>query len=151
MVQIGACHGNGHDHCCYWPGAPEGPGPGGSTVPNVCPFLVRDAPGVGRRWSCGLYNELGDWPTVHSDPRYLSVVQPLWRGSGPLYEALWQVGVRCGGWPDGIGALKPGQVNSNPELRTLRDVVKAAIAEATQTGSYVNQGMCCWGGQPPEA
>ena len=150
MVMTGACHGNGADHCCYWPDAPEGPGPDGTTVPGVCPFLRRDAPDSpdGRRWSCGLFNELRDWTKVHSDPRYLATVQPLWRNTGSLYDQLWQAGVRCGGWPDGIAALKNSVVNSKPAVKALRDTCKAALEDA-KAGGW-EQAFCCWGGQPPE-
>lgn len=36
----------------------------------------------GRRWTCGLYRELGDWDQVHSDPRYLEIVKPVWEEHG---------------------------------------------------------------------
>ena len=150
MVMTGACHGNGADHCCYWPDAPEGPGPDGTTVPGVCPFLRQDAK-AGRRWSCGLMDELGDWNLVHSDPRYLATLQPLWRGAGPLWEQLWAAGIRCGTWPQGIPALKENAVKSKPELRALRDSLKGIIEQATAEAKYVSQAACCWGGQPPEA
>lgn len=58
------CHGNGPDHCCYVNG-------------QVCPFLEENTV-PGRRWACGLYRQLGDWNLVHTDPRYLAVVKPVW-------------------------------------------------------------------------
>lgn len=143
----GRCHGNGVDHCCYWGGAPPGPGPNATTVDGVCPFLAKNAVGTGRRWSCGLFNELHDWTLVHTDPRYLAVVQPLWRNSSVVYDQLWQAGVRCGSWPDGVATLKAGEVAGKPALRALRDAFKTVIDASLITG-YVNQCTCCWGGQP---
>jgi hypothetical protein len=72
------CQGNGEDHCCYLNGGP-------------CHFLEENTV-PGRRWSCGLRRELGDWQLVHVDPRYLETVKPRWMGT-PLepYD--------CGEWP----------------------------------------------------
>ena len=70
------CVGGVADHCCHL-------GPVG-----VCTFL--DTNVDGRRWSCRLRAELGDWSKVHDDVRYVTVVQPTVR-------AL--VGVDCGDWP----------------------------------------------------
>jgi hypothetical protein len=61
------CHGNGADHCCYF----HGP----------CPFLETDTVS-GRHWVCGLRRELGSWDLVHTDPRYLTTVKPVWIENG---------------------------------------------------------------------
>lgn len=75
------CHGNGADHCCYFRG-------------EVCPFLEENTV-PGRRWSCGLFREFGDWGMVHEDPRYELEVQPLVNACEFDYDFL------CGDWPDG--------------------------------------------------
>lgn len=74
------CHGNGSDHCCYVNGV-------------KCPYLVEDSAGP-RRWSCGLYVELGDWDLVHADQRYLNDVRPHWLQSGTPDCGDW-IGPGC--------------------------------------------------------
>lgn len=72
------CTGTGDDHCCWLGGY------------GVCRFLVEHV--AGRRWSCSLRTELGDWARVHVDARYVAVVQPFWDGYG-------DGGGACGDWP----------------------------------------------------
>jgi hypothetical protein len=64
----GACGGNNADHCCYVAGV-------------ACPHLEENTV-EGRRWACGLRRELGDWASVHADPRYLADVKPHWLNVG---------------------------------------------------------------------
>jgi hypothetical protein len=89
------CHGNGDDHCCWLAG-------------QVCPFLRDDgwSSPESRRFVCTLREELGDWDLVHSDPRYLATVEPLWRASGDVMNWIWDEGVRCGNWPGAIMDIK---------------------------------------------
>ena len=49
---------SGEKHCCWVDGQP-------------CQFL-RENEG-GRRWACALMLELGDWESVHADPRYADI------------------------------------------------------------------------------
>ena len=62
-------------HCCWINGA-------------VCPFLRDDGAAASRRWVCTLREELGSWPAVHADQRYLTFVHLRDR-----------IGVDCGDWP----------------------------------------------------
>ena len=62
------CDGFGEDHCCYVEGKP-------------CPFLEFGTM-PGRGYVCGLKRELGTWERVHQDPRYSTIVQPVWRRRG---------------------------------------------------------------------
>jgi hypothetical protein len=57
------CHGNCESHCCYFHGI-------------VCPYVEEDTVS-GRRWTCGLFRELGDWDEVVKDERYVKEVQSL--------------------------------------------------------------------------
>jgi hypothetical protein len=64
-------------HCCWIDGV-------------VCPFLRDDGAAASRRWVCTLREELGSWPAVHADKRYLTFVRD------PLHRV---VEVDCGDWP----------------------------------------------------
>lgn len=132
------CHGNGADHCCYWNGEP-------------CPYLEQDTI-PGRRWVCGLMRELGDWDLVHEDPRYLNDVQPLWRDEDPLWDWLWQQGVRCGTW--GVEGKGQGSMASAIKVpgnapQWQKDFQTACIEgwQAAQNGEYVPF-LCCFGNEP---
>lgn len=70
--------GTAADHCCWLGGA------------GACAF-VQAAPDGPFLWRCGLRAELGNWPAVHSDPRYLARVKPALEACG--------VSVDCGDWP----------------------------------------------------
>jgi hypothetical protein len=74
---VGLCSGlTVGDHCCWVDGEP-------------CRFLETGTV-PGRHWVCGLRRELGSWAKVHTDPRYLEHVKPVWR----------RVGISdCGDWP----------------------------------------------------
>ena len=58
------CHGNCDSHCCVFRNV-------------ICPFVEENTI-KGRRWTCGLLRELGDWDLVLADKRYKEIVQPLW-------------------------------------------------------------------------
>lgn len=58
-----SCHGNCESHCCIFRGV-------------VCPFVEENTI-PGRRWTCGLFRELGTWEKVLKDKRYKKQVQPL--------------------------------------------------------------------------
>lgn len=71
------CPGNTPSPCCYLDG-------------ELCPFIRDDGHHADRRWVCRLREEHGNWTDVHTDPRYLSVVRPVWD----------RVGISdCGDWP----------------------------------------------------
>lgn len=131
------CHGNGADHCCYWSSEP-------------CPFLEENTV-PGRRWSCALYRELGSWDTVHSDQRYLDTLQPLWRGQGPLWDWLWQQGVRCGSWglAEGQGSMASlVKIRGNDEQ--WKKDFQTLILEQWQrakNGEFIPM-FCCFGNRP---
>lgn len=72
------CPGDTDQHCCELNG-------------KRCHFLEEHTV-PGRRWSCGLYRQLGNWSAVHTDPRYLATVKPEW-GKTAL------AGQECGEWP----------------------------------------------------
>lgn len=72
------CSGNNEDHCCY-------------VNDGVCKYLLENVV-EGRRWACGLRNELGSWDAVHQDPRYVQEVKIHWlKTSLKDYD--------CGQWP----------------------------------------------------
>lgn len=73
------CHGNGKEHCCWFKG-------------EQCSFLEENTVS-GRRWSCGLYNELQDWDKVLADKRYIKIVQPKFDATNGLKFA------NCRDWP----------------------------------------------------
>jgi len=66
---------SGNDHCCWIRG-------------QTCEFLVENV--NDRRWSCGLYLELGSWTAVYIDPRYKKTIEPV------VTELIT---VNCGDWP----------------------------------------------------
>jgi len=67
----------GDNHCCWFNG-------------EVCRYLEENS--GGRRWSCSLLKELGDWEMVYADPRYIENIIPL-------YLAI-DIGItRCSDWP----------------------------------------------------
>jgi hypothetical protein len=76
------------DHCCWVEGV-------------RCPFLVENVDG--RRYACGLRNELGSWEAVHADPGYQELVQPVWDRVGITSCGDWQPdeGVCCRAPRDG--------------------------------------------------
>jgi hypothetical protein len=67
---------NLEEHCCWLKG-------------KVCEFLEENTE-TDFRWSCGLRRELGSWPAVTKDPRYIS---------GPAL-ILAPMGITCADWPD---------------------------------------------------
>lgn len=73
------CHGNNDFHCCWFKGI-------------ECPFVEENTI-EGRRWSCSLLRELGDWDKVLKDKRYKKEVQPL-------YDLVPELeGMNCRDWP----------------------------------------------------
>lgn len=132
--QDAACHGNGATHCCWWQGEP-------------CPFLEENTI-AGRRWACGLMRELGDWDVVHADPRYAAEVEPRWRASGPIWEWLWDEGVRCGDWGVPTGSMRRVKAKGN-DPQVIKDFQSTLIEDfnRAQQGTYV-QYLCCFGNEP---
>ena len=59
---------NEGDHCCWIEGV-------------ACPFLEEETV-QGRHWACGLLRELGSWEKVHTDPRYVATLKPIWEQKG---------------------------------------------------------------------
>lgn len=137
------CHGNGADHCCSFAGV-------------VCPLLRDDGPqphwGGKRRWVCTLYEELEDWDLVHSDPRYLATVEPLWVGSGFPMDWLWDEGVRCGNWPDSIRGVKRPKGN-DPMKVEKQEQIDIALGAWTQLNNDPDFTWSAWSclGRRPEA
>ena len=85
------CDGHGDangDHCCYL--AERG----------VCPHLVinENAQLPDRKYSCGLYNELGSWSAVYQDSRYQQDVQPFFDDQQTRLGNEWR-NLGCGDWP----------------------------------------------------
>jgi hypothetical protein len=81
------CHGNLDDHCCYIRG-------------EVCLYL-EEGTVEGRRWSCGLFRELGSWDAVHRDARYKGSAIAAWFTQNfPGYG--------CGDWPQNLEPLTFG-------------------------------------------
>lgn len=87
---MASCHGNGADHCCYVPDSPVKDAAGN----GVCQFLEVDT-APGRRWSCGLFNQLGSWEAVHADPDYLTEVRPVWDRYGVVDCGDWRTEGQC--------------------------------------------------------
>jgi hypothetical protein len=131
------CHGNAADHCCYWNGEP-------------CPYL-EETTVPGRRWACGLFREIGNWDAVHTDPRYLADVQPLWRGSGELWEWFWSRGLRCGHWGiiDGPQGMAQKLRTRGNDEQWKADFVNKILddAERVRQGEVVPY-LCCMGNAP---
>jgi hypothetical protein len=78
------CDGTGNDgsHCCYIDG-------------ETCPFVAENiAPD--RQWACSLRVEHGNWADVHTDPRYLAVVKPVWESKGMMDCGDWRGPLRTG-------------------------------------------------------
>lgn len=129
---VGSCHGNGDDHCCYWNSEP-------------CPYLEENTV-PGRRWACGLYRQYGDWDVVHASTEYQQV-ETLWRGSGELWEWLWQQGIRCGTWgnPDGPMGAQDFKVKGN-DPQYAKDFQAGLIAnwQVVQQGGSC-ESLCCFG------
>lgn len=72
------CHGNCDDNCCCF-------------LNVICPFLEENTI-EGRRWTCGLMHELGDWDLVLADERYTTIVQDL-------YDTVPELkGMNCRDW-----------------------------------------------------
>lgn len=96
---MSVCHGNGPTHCCY--------------VNNVeCQYLVKDT--GGRKWSCGLLLQYGDWASVHASQPYLTNVQPNWIAAGTP---------DCGTWI-GPGCCFGGSIDDPSIRRTYVDACK---------------------------
>lgn len=132
------CHRNGADHCCTFSG-------------QDCPFLRDDGPQPldSVRWVCTLFEELQDWDAVHTDPRYLATVEPLWRASGDLMSWIWDEGVRCGNWPNDIRKVKVK--GNDPQWK--KDVQTFAIGkwqELQADPNYRFPAWCCVGNMPQE-
>lgn len=147
------CHGNGSVHCCMFGGV-------------VCPYLRDDGPqpAGSRRWVCSLFEEERAaspaawkddkiWNEVHSDPRYLADVEPMWRGSSWVFDWLWEEGVRCGNWPDSLRGLTvtPG----DPMYDEKQAMVQKALSDwqDIQANGYQwpkFSTYCCFGGLPEE-
>lgn len=145
MPIMGAgCHGNGADHCCYWPDA------NGQQI--VCPFLEQNTV-AGRRWACGKRRVLGSWAAVHADPDYLNVVGTLWQNANEIWKALWDVGLRCGSWPDTMPTQ--GDINKLPVAqRTIVNNYKVKALDVVgqvknNPGVLVDNAFCCFGGRQP--
>jgi hypothetical protein len=76
------CHGNGEDHCCYL------------GKYGVCQYVEENTV-PGRRWTCGLYRELGSWEAVYADRRYQT-------SDAGRFMAERFPGYGCGDWPQNI-------------------------------------------------
>lgn len=139
------CHGNGADHCCYWPDPV-------TREQLVCPFLEQNTV-PGRRWACGKRRILGSWSAVHADPEYINVVGNLWQNANEIWQALWMVGLRCGSWPDSMPTQ--GDINKLPQPQ--RDIVNAYKQKAltvygtvkNNPGVVVDLAFCDFGGRQP--
>ena len=69
---------SGDGHCCWVKG-------------KVCKYLEEDSID-GRKWSCGLRRERGNWEDVYTDQRYIENILPFW--------IEHDIGTtRCGDWP----------------------------------------------------
>lgn len=69
---------SGDGHCCWFKGV-------------ECRYLEENSE-AGRRWSCQLRREHGEWEAVYRDDRYIKNIIPLW-------EDLDCGITRCGDWP----------------------------------------------------
>ena len=61
-------------------------------------MYLRENAVEGRRWSCALYNQYGNWDDVIASTEYQTNIQPLW-DNYKVGAGVSRPGLSCATWP----------------------------------------------------